>query len=488
MAQRVSTGIAGLDEVLAGGLLPGRAYLLRGGPGAGKTTLGFHFLTGAGSDGEKPLLVTLREPEDQMRANAKSMGLDTARVEFLDLSPTSEFFAEAEAYDIFHPADVERVPTTERIVQRVEEVAPTRIFLDSMTQFRYLASDAHQFRKQVLSFLRFLLERDATVVFTSEASAEAPDDDLRFLADGVIELEWIPELGRTIAATKFRGSRFLEGRHSMRLTDTGMQVFPALAPLDHTVPFERELITSGIGGLDDILRGGITRGTTTIISGPSGVGKTSVGMNFMKEAAARGERSVIYTFEEEAEALLFRSERIGIPVREMIDKGTLALRKVEPLQFTPDEFAQLVRREVEENAARIVMIDSMSGYRVSLQGRDLVTHLHALSKYLQNMGVATLLIDEIDQAVGRLQISGASISYLADNVIFLRYMEARIGDRLELRKGIGVLKKRLSDFDKTLRELVISGRGLEVGPPIIGLTTILGELPVWVDDTERSNE
>lgn len=469
---RLSTGILGLNQVLCGGYVPGRAYLVRGGPGTGKTTLGMHFLTIGAANGEPVLFITLAEAIAQLRRTTESLGFDSQGVTFLDLSPTSEFFAQVQTYDIFSPAEVEREPTTQRIVEQVKALKPQRIFIDSMTQFRYLATDTFQFRKQVLSFLRFLVEQGITVLFTSEHSTEAPDDDLQFMSDGVLNLDF-SRGERTLYISKFRGSDFKNGYHSLRLTSTGMQVFPRLIPEVSEQTFTTEVISAGIPEIDEMLHGGIERGTITIVSGPSGVGKSTLGLQFMKEAAGRGERSVIYTFEENKETLLRRAEGVNVAVRAMQERGTLSIVQIEPLHFTPDEFACLVRQEVEEQQAQIVMIDSVSGYQLSVRGEDLTPHLHALCKYLQNRGVAVLLINEIGSITGEFRVTEIGISYLADTIIFLRYLEMRG----ELRRTIGVLKKRMSDFEKTLREFQISRYGIRVGAPLTQLRGILTGVP-----------
>ncbi|MDZ7959348.1 MAG: ATPase domain-containing protein [Aulosira sp. DedQUE10] len=475
---RLSSGISGLDEVLYGGYVSGRAYLIRGGPGAGKTTLGMHFLTTGATNGEQVLFITLAETVAQLRRTAEVLGFNLEGVTFLDLSPTPEFFAQVQTYDIFSPAEVEREPTTRRIVEQVEALKPQRIFIDSMTQFRYLASDTFQFRKQVLSFLRFLVEQNTTVLFTSESSQEAPDDDLQFMSDGVINLDFSQD-ERTLCISKFRGSNFQDGEHAIRLTSTGMRLFPRLVPQDYAQEdFNTEVVSSGIPEIDELLHGGIERSTITIISGPSGVGKSTLGLQFMKEAAGRGERSVIYTFEERKETLLHRAEGINIAVGAMQNKGTLSVVQVEPLYYTPDEFANLVRQEVEQQQAQIVMIDSVSGYRLSVRGKDLISHLHALCKYLQNMGVAVLLINEIETITGEFRVTEIGISYLADTIIFLRYLEMQG----ELRRTIGVLKKRMTDFEKTLREFEISRYGIKVGKPLTQMRGVLTGVPEMLVD------
>lgn len=470
--KRLSSGVLGLDEVLNGGYLPNRTYLIRGGPGTGKTTIGLHFLAAGSENDERGLFITLEESISQLQNTAQSLGFDLEKVNFLDLSPTSDFFARIQTYDIFSPAEIEREPITLAIVDRVKKLQPQRIFIDSMTQFRYFSTDSFQFRKQVLSFLRFLREQEATILCTSEDSPEAPDRDLQFMSDGVIGLSFDNQ-ERKVYVSKFRGSYFQDGYHSIHLTHRGIKLFPKLMPGVSKANFTSETISSGIPEIDELLNGGIERGAITIISGPSGIGKTTLGTQFMKEAAGRGERSIIYTFEENKEILLQRSQNINIAVNAMQKQGTLSVVQIEPLRYSPDEFASLVREEVEKQNARIVMIDSISGYRLSVRGQSLISNIHALGKYLQNMGVAALLVNEVESITGDFRITEAGISYLADNIIFLRYFEMKG----ELRRAIGVLKKRMSDFEKTLREFEISRYGVKVGQPLTQLRGLLNGVP-----------
>ncbi len=469
---RTSIGVPGLDEILRGGLIANRSYMVRGGPGSGKTILGFHFLSSCPDDGPA-LCITFGESETELRRNAAQLGFDLRQLNFLDLSPNSNQFA-GEAYDIFPPSEVEREPITQRIREQVSALQPVRVFIDGMTQLRHITANAFQFRKESLAFLRFLSELGATVLFTSESN-EGPDEDLQFIADGVIQLEF-KEGRRQVAVVKFRGSDFRAGWHTLRLSGQGMQVFPRLLPDEFSVQFQPEQIPFGVEELDHLVHGGLERGTITIITGPSGVGKSSIGMQFIGAAAARGERSVVYLFEEWRETLLRRCENMHIPVRRLIDEGNLSIVHVEPLRFTADEFALMVRNEVEHHHARIVMIDSVAGYRLSLYDEDLVRHLHALAKYLQNMGVAVLLVNEVEAITGDFRVTDVGVSYMADNIIFLRYLE--IGGAMS--KALGVLKKRLSDFEKTLREVTITSEGIRVGPQLTELRGILSGTPEWV--------
>ncbi len=328
--KRLSTGIRGFDEVLHGGFIPSRAYLVRGGPGSGKTTLGLHFLSVGVANDEPSMYITFGEPAEQIQSNGAAIGFNTEAMHFLDLSPSAEFFTQIETYDIFSPAEVEREPTTQKLIESLNRIKPQRVFLDAITQFRYMSTDAFQFRKQVLSFMRYLLEGGATVIFTSEASRTAPDEDLQFMSDGVIHLHNSSK-GRMLQITKFRGSDFRSGFHAVGLTDKGMQLFPRLQPENYKREYANGTVASGVPELDQLLHGGLERGTVTILTGPTGVGKTTIGLQFMKEAAGRGERSVVYTFEETEETLVARSESLNIPVQAMIKFGTLSVVRVDPL-------------------------------------------------------------------------------------------------------------------------------------------------------------
>jgi circadian clock protein KaiC len=403
------------------------------------------------------------------------MGLDASGIGFVDFTPGPDFFSESQSYDVFSPSEVERESFTARLVAEIEAAQPRRVFLDALTQVRHLSADLIDFRRQAQSFLRFLTANGATVLFASGGSGDgATDEDLQFMSDGVVNLDYSLTLGRTVAVSKLRGSGFRLGKHSAKIDDHGFHVYPRLVPESFARPVPEETIASGLDELDQMLGGGVERGAVTLISGPTGVGKTTLATQFLAEAASRGERGVVYTFEESTSVLVRRSEGVGLPVREMVDEGCLAIAEIEPLHYTPDQFALEARREVEEHDARAVMVDSTAGYRLSLQGEDMVAHLHGLCAYLRNMGATVLLIHEVSQITGEFRATDADVSYLADNILFLRYVELDG----ELRRVVGVLKKRSSDFQKTLRELTITGGGLVVGEPLAGFRGILSGLPV----------
>ncbi len=490
LTDRLSTGIDGLDEILDGGLIPERGYMLRGSAGSGKTILGLHVLEAGTDADEAALFINLEEDLADLKDNAAALGFDTDAMEFLDLSPTADVFTENQSYDVFEASEVEQEPLTDRIVAAVTEVDPDRVVVDPLTQLRYLTSGDYQFRKQVVGFMRFLKGAGATVLFTVQDTEALPTDDIEFITDGTILLEAGPH-GRTVRVPKFRGSATRSGEHTYRITDEGIRAFPALEPGDHAAEFSEEDISAGVPEVDELLGGGLPRGTVSIVSGPTGVGKTTLGTQFMKEAAGRGERSVIYLFEENRKTFLSRSRAINVPVDEMIERGTLHIEEIEALEQSPQEFASIVREEVEGRDTEIVMIDGISGYRLTLQGGAglMLQRMHALGRYLKNMGVTGIFVDETRNVTGEFTATEENLSYLADNIVFLRHIE--LGG--ELHKTVGVLKKRTGEFERTLREFEITEHGISVGDPLTGMRGILSGTPELVDsgrgrDTDRDPE
>jgi circadian clock protein KaiC len=476
--QRVPTGVSGLDEVLRGGLRAGRGYLVSGRAGTGKTILGHHFLT---ADDATSLFIALEESVERVVDDAEELGFDLSDVSFVDLSPNGDVFTENRSYELFSPSEADGPSLTAEIVDAVEAVDPDRVFVDPLSRLHLLSTDEYQFRREVAAFLAYLTDRGATVLFSTQPTTESGIENLEFISDGHIHLDYA-EKGRTIEVTKFRGSGFQSGRHTMRIRGDGISVFQKLVPGSHHRDHDMEPLSSGVDELDAILNGGIERGTVTIISGPSGAGKTTTGAHFLSEAARNGNNSVGYLFEEQIDTFRKRSKSIGIPIEAMTDSGPLSLVEVESLTISADEFAAQVREEVEERGAEVVMIDGISGYRLSIRGEgdDMIRELHALCRYLKNMGVTVILIDEVPGLTGDFQVTSTSISYLADNVLFLRYLEARG----ELQKAVGVLKKRTSDFERTLRGFEITDDGIHVGEPLQGLRGILTGTPTWVDDQD----
>ena len=487
---RVSSGLSGLDEVLDGGFIRGRSYMVSGESGTGKTILGYNFLEEGVRRDESTLFVAFEETEADVRANATSLGIDLADVTILDLSTDPDQFVEDSTYSVFTPSEVEGQSVAERIVEAVDAVDPDRVFVDPLNKLRHLTPDGYQFEQTAASLMHYLKRRDATVLFSAqETGSTAAAEDLQYLCDGALSLRHTLD-GRTIRVVKFRGSRFRGGRHAMDIRGSGIEVFPRLVPGDYATDgsTDRSQLSTGVDRLDDLLGGGIERGSVTVVAGPSGVGKTTVGTSILTEAATNGDHAAIYLFEELWDDFRSRSEALGFPVSSMVDEGTLTVEAVEPLERSSGEFAQQVRAEVEANHPAVVMIDGTSGYRLSLREDervDLVRELHALCRYLKNVGVAVVLTEEVPSVTGEFRPTEGKISYLADNIVFLRYLELQG----RIRKSAGVLKKRFSDFEPTLRELRITEAGIEIGEPLQNLRGVLTGTPEWVgEDVETSDE
>lgn len=480
MAERISTGIPGLDEIMHGGIITQRTYMVNGGAGSGKTTLSLHFLTQ--DPDTDSLYITFDKNSSTIRWLSDTLGLTSPKLHFVDLSPGDLEDEVCAAFDVVPSSELGLSPILNRICEAVDHYQPTRIVIEPLSSLLYLAPDSYQFRRQCHALFNYLTGTGATVLFSAEDGSatflENAGGDLKFICDGVIELQSMRE-GRSVSITKFRGSGFADGVHFLRLTASGMQVFPRLIPEEHARAYQRDMLSSGISEMDQILHGGIERGTVTIIAGPTGVGKTTLGMEIVTAAVKRGERSVVYTFEEDSQTMLARCRGIGMPVDSLLEQDELLVMPIEPIRYSPDELALSVREEVEKRGARTVMLDSSSGYqmsvsRLSVAGDEIIERLHALCRYLTGMGVTVLIINETPMiASENVQPTDPRISHLGDTLILLRYLEVQG----EVRKTVGVLKKRTGNFEKSLREFEITPTGLRVGEPLRYLQGILRGLP-----------
>ncbi|MFB6253569.1 MAG: ATPase domain-containing protein [Halobacteriaceae archaeon] len=481
-SDRQSTGLSSLDHILHGGLIPARQYMIRGKPGTGKTIFGLHYLAKGETSNEDSLFIALEEPPSDIRMNAESVGIDFDDINCLDLTPGTDVFSEDQSYNVFEPNEVESGTVIDQITDRTQAIDPDRVFIDPLTNLRFLGPDEHQFRKYILSLKEFFNEHDATVLFSSESVSEGDDSDLQFLADGVIELQKDIN-GRILTVPKFRGSDIINGPHAFRINDEGIHVFPniTLGESQESSIESNQPIKSGVPELDELLHGGLERATVTVISGPTGVGKTTLGTQFMNEAAERGERSALYLFEETISTFLDRSQAINIPVQQMREQGKLQIDEIDNLDQSPQEFAQQVRKEVTAHNTSVVMIDGISGYKEVITEHTKASHLtqrlHKLTTYLTNQGITVILTDEVGSVTGDFSATGNKISYLADNIVFIQYIEVEG----ELRKAIGTLKMRASDFERRLREFQISSRGLKIGEPLTELRGILTGTPEITD-------
>jgi circadian clock protein KaiC len=468
---QISSGIPGLDELLRGGFIEGRMYLISGEPGTGKTTLGMHFLEAGGRAGETTLFIHGEESTAELRANAAQFGIDIAGVEFLDLGPDSGFFAEDTSYDLVNPQDIEQERYTQAIYDAIREIDPDRVVVDPITQLHYIEASTYHYRKRILSFMRFLKERDITVLATATLDDyRGSDTELQSLSDGVVTLIRTRD-GRRIEVEKHRGRGQTDSDHGMDIDSHGIEVFPKVRPEPSDREFDPKPIRSGIDALDDLVGGGFERGTVTFISGPPGVGKTTLGALYLAQAARDYGKAAIYLFEERIETFTHRCRALGIPVEEMREEGRLSVSVIEPLALSAEEFAHRVRHEVEEEGTETVLIDGLGGYTSAIQGDedDLDRELHALTRYLVNREVTVFVTDAIHQITGLSSATSRQISPIADNILFLSYVELRGS----LRKVVGVLKKRAGDFEHALREFEITGDGIRVGAPMTDLAGIL---------------
>jgi len=468
---QLSTGINELDELLRGGLVTGRMYLVSGEPGTGKTTLGMHFLEEGLRTGDTVLYIHGEESSAELVSNAATFAIDIGAAEFLDLGPESDFFTDDPSYDLVNPQDIEERRYTEAIHEAIREIDPDRLIIDPLTQLRYIEASEYHYRKRILSFIRFLKERETTVLATVSFDSN-PDgtNEIRSLSDGVITLTRTRD-GRRIEVEKNRGRGQIEGDHGLEIRSQGLEVFPKVRPEPSDRTFDPKPIRSGIEELDELVGGGFERGTVTFISGPPGVGKTTLGATYATQAAAEYGRSAIYLFEERLEVFLHRCRTLGIPVDELCDQDLLSIHVIEPLARSAEEFAHIVRHEVEERGAETVFIDGIGGYVSAIQGRkdELDQELHALTRYLCNQEVTIFVTDAIHQITGVSAGTSRQISPIADNLMFLSYVELRGS----LRKVVGVLKKRAGGFEHTLREFEITSDGISVGEPMTNLNGIL---------------
>ncbi|MFC6862503.1 ATPase domain-containing protein [Halomicroarcula sp. GCM10025817] len=467
---KIPSGTPGLDSVLGGGVPEGHTTIVYGGPGSGKTILALQFLA-AGGPG---LYVGFEERERELRRNADALGIDLSNVDVLNLSPAGEQFFTDDSYTVFPTEEVEGEDLLAQIATELEASDVDRLVVDPLSELRSLLPGDFQFRRKISSLFNALTDRGVTTVCTAQSPDGATQDDLQFLGNTVLELQRTTD-HRTLEVTKYRGSEFASGVHTYRIhTGTGGHVYPKLEPGDHERAHERTQLPSDVPRLDELLHGGIERGSVTVISGPSGVGKTITGSQFLQAAADRGHRSLVYLFEELRSDYLYRATELGMNIEEHVEAGILELEEVEALTRSPDEFAAHVREAVEERDVEFIMLDGIVGYRQGLRGDDsaeaLSRELHALCRYLKRMGVTVVLVEEVQYVTGEFSPTEHKISYLADNIVFMRYLES--GGTLE--KAIGVLKKRYGDFERALRLVSIeSGTGLTVGNPITGYHGLL---------------
>lgn len=473
-----ATGIAGLDDILFGGLTPYRLYLIEGVPGSGKTTLALQYLLEGTRKGEPVLYVTLSETEEELRVMAQSHGWSTEGVMIRELVPPEETLQPAEQYTMFHPAEVELSETTRTILADVERLKPTRVVFDSLSELRLLAGDPLRYRRQLLALKQFFRGRRCTVLLLDDLTSSGRDLQVQSIAHGVLLLEQLtPEYGsdrRRLRVLKHRGRRFRGGYHDYLIRTGGITVFPRLVAAEHRHRTPEEKFSSGIEALDRLLGGGMERGTSTLIVGAAGTGKSSLAAQFVAAGAQRGERGAMFIFDESLNTLLTRMEGLGVDLRKHYDAGTVTIRQIDPAELTPGEFAHRLRHEVEAKKATSIVIDSLNGYLNAMPGeRFLTTHLHEVLMYLGEKNVATMLIGAYQGVIGAQMFTPVDASYLADAVVMLRNYE----NRGAVHQAISVMKKRGGQHERTIREFSIERGGMHVGEPLRNFRGVLTGVP-----------
>lgn len=473
-----ATGIEGLDHILLGGFPRNHVYLLQGDPGVGKTTLGLQFLLEGVRNGEGGLYLTLSETRDELHAVAESHGWDMSGVHVFEQLIGEESLDEEET-TVFYPSEVELGQTIKAMLTEVERLKPQRVVLDSLSEIRLLAQSTLRYRKQILALKQFFSSRKITVLLLDDRTAEVNDLQLQSVPHGVIELErYTPLYGsarRRMQLVKVRGLNFRDGYHDFSIKTGGIIVYPRLIAAEHRRLVQHESLPSGVAALDAMLGGGIDRGTSTLVMGPAGSGKSALATQYAVGAALRGEKAAMVIFEESLSSLFNRSASLGMPLKELADAGKVLVRQVDPAQLQPGEFAALVREAVERDQARVLVIDSLNGYLNAVpEERFLLLHLHELLSYLGEREVATLLVFAQHGLVGHMQTT-VDVSYLADAVILLRYFEARG----RIRKALSIVKKRGGMHDTSIRDFSMSEAGLTIGEPLQDYRGVLTGVPTF---------
>jgi circadian clock protein KaiC len=472
------TGVEGFDDVLSGGFTPDRLYLVEGVPGSGKTTLAIQFLLEGVRQGEQVLYVTLSESEVELREVAKSHGWSLDGITIRELVASENTLDPDEQYTMFHPSEVELSETTKTILEDVERVKPTRVVFDSLSELRLLAGNPLRYRRQILALKQYFSGKKCTVLLLDDMTSSQHDLQVQSIAHGAVRLEQLlPEYGserRRLIVLKFRGVAFRGGYHDYVIKRGGVEVYPRLIASEHKPPPVDDRLSSGIAELDHLLGGGIERGTSTLIVGAAGTGKSSLAAQFVTAAAERGQNSALFIFDESKRTLLTRAAGLGIDLPKHVDAGRVTIQQVDPAELSPGEFTHAIRRAVEERQAKVVVIDSLNGYLNAMpEERFLVIHLHELLTYLGQRGVATLLIGAHQGLIGSQMNTPVDASYLADAVILMRYFEA-LG---EVRQAISVVKKRGGAHERTIREFGLQQGGIKVGEPLRGFRGVLTGVP-----------
>jgi circadian clock protein KaiC len=491
--ERASTGIPGMDDVLGGGLPTKHLYLVEGDPGSGKTTLGLHFLREGASHGERGLYVTLSETTAELRTVASSHGWTLDEIEVFELVSDEGLSPELEQ-SILHPSQVELGETVRGVIAAVERLKPQRLVFDSLSEMRLLAQDPLRYRRQVLALKRFFSDQGCTVLLLDDRTSRDSDQQLHSIAHGVINLEQVvdqygPER-RRMRVLKMRGIKFRGGDHDFVLDTGGLSVFPRLVASEHREQVTHERISTGIPKLDELMGGGLPYGCNTLFNGPSGVGKTTTAVACVLAALRRGDHAAYFLFDEGLSTLVQRALALGLDISPFLASGQLKVVALDPAEVTAGEFAHMVRHSVEDDGARVVVIDSLNAYLQAMPGsKYLMLQMHELLTYLNYRNVHTILILGQHGVLGEMR-GDVHMSYLTDAILLFRFFEARG----HLLKAVSMVKSRTNRHEQTIREFRMTANGLEVGPELTdfegvltGVTSYRGKLPLLGDSRSRSN-
>ena len=475
---RAATGIAGLDNVLGGGLPRGHLYLVEGTPGAGKTTLGLQFLLEGRDRGERGLYVTLSETAEEMRIVANSHSWSLEGIELFELV-NEEGLSPASEQSILYPAEVELGETTRGIMSAVDRLSPSRVIFDSLSEMRLLAQDPLRYRRQILALKHFFAARDCTVLLLDDMSSQGGDLQLHSIAHGVLGLDQATgdygPVRRHLRIVKMRGVRYRGGEHDVHLDTGGLQVFPRLIASEHRAQFVSAVASTGTASLDQLLGGGLARGSNTLFLGPSGVGKTTTAISAVVAALRRGEKASYYLFDEGLGTLLYRCASLGMPLEPHIESGLLEILPLDPAEMSPGQFVNMVRDAVETRGAGMVVIDSLNAYLQAMPGaKFLLLQMHELLSFLNQQGVITLLVLGQHGIVGDVR-SDLDLSYLSDAIVLFRFFEARG----QLRKAVSVVKSRTNAHELSIREFRLAQGGVEVGLALTDFEGVLAGVPAY---------
>lgn len=478
--ETASTGIEGLDDILAGGFTRNRLYLVEGAPGSGKTTLAMQYLMAGAARGEPVLYVTLSETENELRSVAAAHAWNLDRVAVHELAPSPSDLEPDGQNTMYHPSEVELAETTKRILRDVERLRPSLVVFDSLSELRLLAGSALRYRRQILALKQFFATRQCTVVLLDDMTATDHDLQVQSIAHGVILLEQLnPEYGserRRLRVVKYRGVQFRGGYHDYVILKGGLQVFPRLVAAEHRQQIDGVQLPSGIAELDALIGGGLEQGTSTLLVGAAGTGKSTLAAQFVCAAAARGQRGAIFVFDENPQTLLARCRALNVELDHHVATGAVAIQQVDPAELTPGEFIHAIRLAVEQHDVKVIVIDSLNGYLNAMpEERFLTIQLHEMLMYLGQRGVVTILIGAHQGLIGNQMRSPVDASYLADTVILMRYFELRG----EVRQAVSVVKKRGSRHERTIREFLMDRGQISVGRALSEFRGVLTGTPVY---------